>query len=636
MPINKSELPITYDCKLGQIDTLSYTDSITCPDEYKIIQGPPLLQSMGQVASVKIVYEITTKRIYFVSSKKFSMHYDFCKAILAYPYDHTMFNNEQYFKTDNRLYYLASINHYTASDIYTIEFFADDKVTAEGIDSTFSTVKRHVFFSDKLYFLPTSTAQTERIQSIKHRIRIISHDEVYRGQVYQGLNCAESYGYLRMVDINDIETTYLGRHDIVLLNGIPNDISAVSGIITSVFQTPLSHINVLSHNRGTPNMAHKKASELPSVTANIGELVHFKVTPDSFTIRRADIGDAEKFWKITEPTDSTVLVCDDSTEGLFAISMIDHSYTKLVGAKAANFGELTHVDTSSAGLIPIPEGAFAIPFFYYRNFIKSNGLDTVLNNMLTDSLFNASLSKRDELLAIFRKKITDSPIDPQFIALVESKIKTLSNFKKIRFRSSTNAEDIAGFNGAGLYESYSADLDNKNKSIGKAIKQVYASMWTRAGFEERSFFRINQKSAAMGILVHRSFDEEANGVCITKNIYNKNLPAITINAQTGETSVVSPPAGVLAEQLLFYTLDENSFVKPAIQYISHSSLTSGKPVLTENELIHLSRLCSTIKLHFYLNVIRNFDIAYDDFAMDIEFKIDGPDRKIYIKQARPF
>jgi hypothetical protein len=67
---------------------------------------------------------------------------------------------------------------------------------------------------------------------------------------------------------------------------------------------------------------------------------------------------------------------------------------------------------------------------------------------------------------------------PDLVTLVDAKIKALSQYNTIRFRSSTNSEDLEGFNGAGLYESYSAELDNPKKTIGNAIKQVYASMWT--------------------------------------------------------------------------------------------------------------------------------------------------------------
>jgi phosphoenolpyruvate synthase/pyruvate phosphate dikinase len=220
---------------------------------------------------------------------------------------------------------------------------------------------------------------------------------------------------------------------------------------------------------------------------------------------------------------------------------------------------------------------------------------------------------------------------------VEAKIRSLTQFKDIRFRSSTNAEDLEGFNGAGLYESYSAELDNPKKTIGDAIKKVYASMWTLEGFKEREYFKIDQRSAAMGILVHRSFpDELANGVAITKNIYNPDVPAFTISCQVGETSVVNPPQGTISDQFLFFMIFSTAFTEPAINYLSYSNLNHNNPVLSDNEIVKLSKYLKLIHDHFYYTVFTDRFESYYTFAMDVEFKINGPNRDIYIKQARPY
>ena len=67
-----------------------------------------------------------------------------------------------------------------------------------------------------------------------------------------------SMGQLRFFSKIDLETQYLGFRDIAVLEVIPNDLSVCTGTITTQFQTPLSHINVLAQNRGTPNMGLRK------------------------------------------------------------------------------------------------------------------------------------------------------------------------------------------------------------------------------------------------------------------------------------------------------------------------------------------------------------------------------------------
>ena len=71
----------------------------------------------------------------------------------------------------------------------------------------------------------------------------------------------------------------------------------------------------------------------------------------------------------------------------------------------------------------------------------------------------------------------------------------------IRCRSSTNNEDLAGFNGAGLYDSHTHRPDEG--PLSETVRQVWSSLWTFRGTEEREFHRIDHLAAAMGVLVQR-------------------------------------------------------------------------------------------------------------------------------------
>ena len=96
----------------------------------------------------------------------------------------------------------------------------------------------------------------------------------------------------------------------------------------------------------------------------------------------------------------------------------------------------------------------------------------------------------------------------------------------MRCRSSTNNEDLPGFNGAGLYDSYTHRPDEGH--IAKTIKQVWASLWTYRAFEERDFYRVDHLQTAMGVLVHPNYDDElANGVARhEEHLRRANGPAI--------------------------------------------------------------------------------------------------------------
>ena len=72
-----------------------------------------------------------------------------------------------------------------------------------------------------------------------------------------------------------------------------------------------------------------------------------------------------------------------------------------------------------------------------------------------------------------RDAIAEAPVDPDLLALVEAKIFERvetgeSHTTRTRFRSSTNAEDVSGFNGAGLYASDSGDPADDDDPIEDA------------------------------------------------------------------------------------------------------------------------------------------------------------------------
>jgi pyruvate,water dikinase len=613
----------TFDLLKLKYDDIEYLNKISRYEAFTQLQGMPLNSAFSEVKSIKIIYSIPDKKIYYSNSQKYFIHYDFCYKVLGYTKGHQIFNLEQYSKNPNRIYILASLNHFTSSDIYTLEFFAGDELDCTDIATVYDKVTETFWYGDKLRFYPNSMNWAKCTN-----VQVISSDELYKGQNYQPLNPQENYGYLKKIEAGDLATTYLGRHDIVLLNTIPIDISVVAGIITTEFQTPLSHINVLSHNRGTPNMALRDGWTNAKLNNLLDKLVYLKVSLDTFIIKEASLEEAKIFWAQKEPQTPHVLKLDTITSGLVDLTSANVNSVTSIGGKAANFAELTKINVSNYGPIPLPEGYFAIPFSYYWHHIMKYGLDIFIDAMLKDPLFQSNASWRQKQLKILQDSIKRSPIDTSLLNLVIEHVSSSENFTSFRFRSSTNAEDIEGFNGAGLYESYTGSLSDPGKPIDKAIKNVWASLWGYGAFEERDYFKIDHRTVSMGILVHRSYPAEAaNGVVITQNLYNPNIPAITINVQIGEISVVKPDEKYFPDQIIYYTFsDENIF-----EYINHSNVPGmeGNTVMTDDELKVLKDFCMAIHYHYC-------KLNFECKPIDIEFKVEviNGERKIYIKQAR--
>jgi phosphoenolpyruvate synthase/pyruvate phosphate dikinase len=166
---------------------------------------------------------------------------------------------------------------------------------------------------------------------------------------------------------------------------------------------------------------------------------------------------------------------------------------------------------------------------------------------------------------------------------------------------------------------------------------VWASLWNLRAFDERDYYKIDENSVAMGVLVNRSFpNEDANGVVITRNLYNGNHGYI-INVQYKEYSIVYPEPGIITDQIITYTINLNN-QKYTIEYLTQSNLPElgGQTVLTDDEIYELADYCTRIKNHYYYDLPNNCNCGYESFAVDIEFKLDSEveNRKIYIKQAR--
>jgi len=608
-------------------DDLGYFTELFNYGAFYMLHSSPPVTNFGEVQSIKALYDFTQDEIYYTNVKKYPSHHSFAEDILGYDKGDINFFYSQYGTHSSRFLNLITINYHTNIDKYVFMFASIDLISCEGVEETYQKVIETSYFGDKLYFYANNQRWEECLD-----IPMITSEELYLGQNYQPLNLEENYGYLRKVEITNLATEYLGRHDIVLVNGIPNDLSVVSGIITTEFQTALSHINILSHNRQTPNMALKDGWTNPKIDSLLGELVYLKVEADSFFMRTANIEEATAFWESREPHTPVILEKDIETSGLIELNTADFYSVKTIGGKAANFSELVNL-----GDIPVPENYFAIPFYYYQQHIQNYGIDTIIDQLLEDDEFYSNIEYRIEKLTSLRNLITQSPLDGDLLAMVGSRINYFNQFDAFRFRSSTNAEDLEGFNGAGLYDSYSAKKGHSSKTIQNAIRKVWASLWNIRAFDEREYFKIDHHSVAMGILVHRSFpDEDANGVVVTKNLYNNNH-AYTINTQYQEYSIVYPEPGIMHDQILCYTIDLQS-IGYSLEYLTHSNIPElqGETVLTDEELYELADYCTIIKHHYYDNIPNNCNCEYEAFAVDIEFKVDSEvnNRKIYIKQVR--
>lgn len=578
-------------------------------------------------------------RLYLMQTQRFTYHYDFAIEALGLDLSLDAFNAATYFR-DQRQFLAGTIVHhdsYTAEDgttgLFALEFWPTDPVSARHVTIAYHAMAAALpFAQSQLAYHPAGSTQEARLHAdaaalAAAGVRVISTTDLFAGVTYTPMNLGVAFGVLRIIDAAAGSRPPTVR-DIVVLEQTPNDLSHVAGIVTATPQTPLSHINLKAKQNGTPNAYVAGAVTRPDIVALRDRVVRIEVAADALHLAPASADEAARFLEELRPKEPRVPPRDLSRTEPSPLAALRFGDASIYGAKATNVAELGTI--LPAGMVP---DGFALPFFFYDRFMTELGLYDAARAMIAAPGFADDPAVRDLALDKLRKQIKKATMPADLAtAIGDIQAKLLSRHgatQPIRARSSTNNEDLPGWNGAGLYDSYTHRPDEGH--LAATIQQVFASLWNFRAYEEREFHRIDHFLAAMGVLLHPNEDNEiANGVAYTKNIYDPNWPGFYVNAQLGESLVTNPDPGARPEEFLISRIGEHGEYET--QYISRSSLVpAGTAILKDAEIARLVDAMEIIQPHF----ARLYGHPDDPtFAMDIEWKIRD-DASLQIKQARP-
>jgi pyruvate,water dikinase len=605
----------------------NYVAAIPTYEVYKSLKGKPLSDKFSNIESVKIVYDLRSQKLYYFNSTLIPLHYQFANEYLGYDKDLNVFNANNYSNKEiGRDYLLGNLNHIKGTDKWIFELAVSDRMPVTLIEKFFKIVQQTTFIGKSLNFYLNDREKIELFSQGQFKFSCVTSEFIFNKLKYQEVVSGNCIGILKEYKIKDLNTIKPKEDEIIILDGTPETLPNVKGIIVNELQTPLSHLVILGKNRKIPIMGYTLALTDIKLNSLLNKKVELQIAVDTFYIEETN-----KKIKSSGTPKKRTLVADTTITGLVDLAKINKKGVEYIGSKAQNLSYLIAIAKDSS--FKVPENAYAIPFYYYNRHIHNKSIlpliTALLKNPNKDSIqwINVQLEK-------IRKAIKKEAVDPSLITELNQKLGAQKKFKNFRFRSSTNAEDIDGFNGAGLYDSKTGIVGDSIKSFEKAIKQVWASVWDESSYWEREIFGLDQNTIAMGILVHRAFpDELANGVVITKNLFRKDFSGITVNIQKGENSVVKPEKGEVCEQFTAYDLNlfENRNSNLDVDYVSNSTLNENKPLLTIAEINSLFKVCMNIetKMNHYWN-------KFNRKPVDIEFKIVGEKRELYIKQVRVF
>ncbi|MFT5356270.1 MAG: hypothetical protein ACI9KE_003493 [Polyangiales bacterium] len=476
--------------------------------------------------------------------------------------------------------------------------------------------------------------------------------EIYgSGGNYEAYRRGRACGFVRILGPEELATLAemgsLSFRDILVLDDAPADLeSIVSGIVTGVTQGPLSHLSVRSASRGTPNVYLRDARATFEEYA--GDLICFEADAHGVSIERAERSEAEAFWATIRPNALEIPFpdVDDATIHSLRSLPTDTPETRTAmsaryGAKGTNLATLYQRIERFDGYHGV-----LLPAFFYAGFMNEGTWVANLNGAEqsfaeTLSAWNAS-PVGDEDWTRLQEAMRDAPISADTIAQVyESVVGAFGNERTmVRFRSSSNAEDSAGFSGAGLYDSTSVcpadDFDDdvegpslcdasvrNERTIARGLGRVWSSLWNTRARNERGWYGIDEERVVMPILVNdRAADERANIVAFSGNPLSVDDERTFISAQVGDVDLVRPPSGVRAEHWLY---DRSAF-----------ELTSvGRSTESQRRILALEQIAAIATL-----LAEAEDYLVDDsidgrVLLDSEWKILA-DGSLVIKQIRPF
>ncbi|MDB9787252.1 PEP/pyruvate-binding domain-containing protein, partial [Bacteriovoracaceae bacterium] len=186
-------------------------------------------------------------------------------------------------------------------------------------------------------------------------------------------------------------------------------------------------------------------------------------------------------------------------------------------------------------------------------------------------------------------------------------------------RSSSNAEDLAHFPAAGIYESYNhltlAD------TIFESIKKVWASLVSPRSVHLREEVGIPLDDCYMGVIIQEEISCQLGGVMVTSNPMNpSDFRNVYINASS--KSAVEVVTGTGRPYQMLYSIVEGG---------GRTLLKDAKTrelKQSEQEMLQNLAICGKLLQSHY-----SPDYSFDN-PVDIEWAIR--DDQIYILQIRPY
>lgn len=576
---------------------------------------------------LKFLLDRHENRMDYLNGHVYRYHYDF--AVTRFPnLSPEAFNNQTYFSPGRR-FIAGTIAWRTVLAIHTFELWEGDTATPDLLLLAQKKLEE-TWFTKGFVFHPTSPAQEALTPELAKRgIKIVTSDEIYANVSFKVFNPGTAVGKVRIATASESGgDALLDPFEIALIDYIPSDITPVAGIIATKFSTPLSHMNLRAYAWKIPNVV------VPDAMAKYGKFagrwVFLRADTAGLEVREATAREIEEARKNRPRPRRVRLPADRNFKELADLGTFGKGDADRFGSKAANLAELAR-----RGGVRVPRG-FTIPFYWYDRFARKHGIDKRVTRTLSQTRFKEDAPYRKQRLEEIKAAILNAPHLDEFRKVFLAKIHQEYEGKGVFVRSSTNSEDLKGFNGAGLYDSV-PNVKGDDPLLA-AVKVVWASVFNFKAYQEREHYGIDHLTVCPAVLVVETAPAQAAGVLVTTDIYSADWPdSITINAKKG-LGIKVVDGKSIPEQIIYNPLldsikvisrseDTTEIVIKPDGGVEERPIEGRKPVLSDADVRLVAVAAQRVR-----------EVFAAEGVQDVEWVIggEGRGRVVTIVQSRPY
>jgi len=631
-----------------------------------------LCGTLGGYSFVKVVVDREQREIHFLNDARHSFHAIYIgEEILGVPEERVRAEiddyNERFYHAPDRRFLLGilALHMRREKKILSLETVEVDTMPAALIREFHAFVTEYVDPALPLLFKPANQLQERLVREIPatELPRVFAH-ELFSSAPFVALNPGTTTGRLRAFR-TDAEyraaAAGLAWSDIIVMDRVPDDIPRLSGIVNARHTTPLSHTNVLATGWQIPNAVQLGALAEIDRRGLDGKWVEYTVDAQSLTLREVDepAEAAPPAWYAQRVT----LEEPESDHSPIAnLARLRAADRYRYGTKAANLGELHHVLAHGsqrllgfyqvprpprenllphlAQLLDVPSGAsvadlteaarrlldervrvprgIALPFSLQRRFLESSPRIQQAIGKLKMAL---ELDAREiEPLCVELQSLIRSARMPGALAgeIDSALVSQLSGVRAFVVRSSSNAEDLAGFSAAGIYESINHVTTAER--IFASVKEVWASLVSVRSVRLRHQAGISLDECYMGVVIQEQVAADFGGVLVTTNPMNRaDFRTVYVNVSPKVTDVVDGSA--LPMQYLYSTVEGGG------RTLSLGDAVSDLDERAHEQLQRLAVAGRLLQAHF------SPDYTFDS-PVDVEWLADRD--HVHIVQLRPY